>query len=425
MATPPNNLGSNTTKDLLRKFMAHFESSRVVTKTVNTQLIQGKFTPRTGGEVAVKRPTMYRSLRTSGGDISALDKSPIIAGQATAVVQDYITVPIEWDDIEEALELDQLDELLAPAARRIVTDLEVSLSNFMMINSGLSSGTVGTSVTTWSDVASFASLMKATGVPSDKSWFAALDPFTVQNLADAQGGLSSGDNSLVNTAWENAQISRDFGGMRAIMSNSLSSYTTDGDADRVGALNSNPDVTYVTAKDTMLQTLVIKLVDTTLTVVPGDVVEITGVNRVNVDNHLTARGASGAAIPWRATVVTGGVASGGVVTVVVAGPAIFSSTDTAYNTVDRAPVTNDVVTILGAASTVLAPNLFYHPDAFGLATVKLPKLAATDTTATTSDGMSIRVTEYSDGDSNKHKIRFDLLPAFVVFNPLMAGTGWG
>jgi hypothetical protein len=368
---------------------------------------------------------MYQSLRTSGGDISALDKSPIIAGKATAIVQDYITVPIEWDDIEEALELDQLDELLKPAARRIVTDLEVSLSDFMMKNAGLSQGTVGTAITTWGDVASFASLMRATGVPADKNWWAQLDPFTVQALADAQGGLSSGDNNLVNTAWQDAMISRDFGGMRAMLSNSLSSYTTPSDADRVGALSSNPDVTYVTSKDTRQQTLVLKDLDATITIVPGDVIEITGVNRVNVDNHLTARGASGAAIPWRATVVTGDTAIAGVATIVVSGPAIFSSTDTAYNTVDVAPVTNDVVTILGAASTVLQPSLFYHPDAFGLASVKLPKLAATDTVAVTEDGMSIRVTEYSDGDANKHKIRFDLLPAFVVFDPLMAGTGWG
>ena len=71
------------------------------------------------------------------------------------------------------------------------------------------------------------------------------------------------------------------------------------------------------------------------------------------------------------------------------------------------------------------PNLFYMKQAFGIGTVKLPKLYSTDTIATTSDGMSIRVSKYADGDANTQKIRFDLLPAYATFNPFMAGHGFG
>ena len=60
-----------------------------------------------------------------------------------------------------------------------------------------------------------------------------------------------------------------------------------------------------------------------------------------------------------------------------------------------------------------------------MATVKLPKLYSTDTVATTEDGFSIRVSKYADGDANTQKIRFDLLPAFVTFNPFFAGLGYG
>jgi hypothetical protein len=49
----------------------------------------------------------------------------------------------------------------------------------------------------------------------------------------------------------------------------------------------------------------------------------------------------------------------------------------------------------------------------------------TDTIATTEDGMSIRITKYSDGDANTQKIRFDLLPAYATFNPFFAGQGFG
>jgi hypothetical protein len=60
-----------------------------------------------------------------------------------------------------------------------------------------------------------------------------------------------------------------------------------------------------------------------------------------------------------------------------------------------------------------------------MATVKLPKLHTWDTVATTSDGISIRVTKYSDGDANTQQIRFDLLPAFGVMNPFFSLLGYG
>ena len=126
-----NNTTSNTVEDLARIFLEQVQTSRVVTKTVDTQLLQGRYTPRTGGEVSFKRPHDYNTIRTTGGDISASGKSDIISGKATGVVQNYFTVATEWENIEEALELDQLDKILQPMATRIVTDLEVDLGTFM------------------------------------------------------------------------------------------------------------------------------------------------------------------------------------------------------------------------------------------------------------------------------------------------------
>jgi len=39
--------------------------------------------------------------------------------------------------------------------------------------------------------------------------------------------------------------------------------------------------------------------------------------------------------------------------------------------------------------------------------------------------MSIRISKYSSGDANSQKIRFDLLPAYACFNPMMSGQGFG
>ena len=418
-----NNLSSNTTTPLAKGFLKAVESTRVLTKAVNTQLLANKFSPSSGSTVDFKRAHQYNSIETAGGDISGSTKSDILAGKATGTVQNMITVATEWSVLEEALELDQLDSILNPMARQAITTLESNLATYMLKNGNLSYGTVGTVADAWSDVQRTGALMQSVGVPRDKMWNYVMNPFTAGALADAQTGLTAADG-LVRTAWDSAQISRDFGGMRAMTSNSLATYTTGAGADRAGTLNANPDVTYVTHKDTMQQTLAVTGMDAALPIKAGDVIEITGRNRVNLDNGIVVFNQAGAAVPFRATVVSDVTLSGGAGNIVISGPAIFEANGQ-YNTVDSAPISGDVITVLGAASTVYQPNLFFHEQAFGLGTVKLPKLYSTDTVATTSDGFSLRVSRYADGDANTQKVRFDILPAFATFNPFFAGTGWG
>lgn len=417
-----NNLSSNITRPLAKVFLEAFESSRVVTKTVNTQLLSGKFNPSTGSNVDFKRPHDYNSIRTSGGDISGSTKSDIIAGKATGTVQDYFTAATEWGNVQEALELDQLDQILEPMARRLVTDLELDLGAFMRKNASLNYGTRGTVVDAWSDVAGAGAMLDSVGVPMSDDNYYLMNPFTTTALSSAQNGLNAADG-LVRTAWEKAQISSNFGGMRALTSNALSSYTSGSTTDRAGTLNGAPNATYVAAKDTMQQTLVLAGLGTG-TIKAGDQVTIADVNRLNVSTRELILDASGDAVLWTGTVLEDVTIAANAATITVSGAAIYEANGQ-YNNVDAAPASGAVVTILGAASTVYQPNMFYTKQAFGLGTVKLPKLYSTDTIATTSDGMSIRVSKYSDGDANTQKIRFDCLPAYACFNPLFAGQGYG
>ena len=419
-----NSLSSNVTRVVAKVFLEAFESSRVITKTVNTQLLAGRFNPSSGSNVDFKRPHDFNTIRTSGGDISSSTKSDIIAGKATGTVQNYFTAATEWSNVQEALELDQLDEILAPMASRIVTNLELDFAAYMMKNASLRYGTHGTPVTTWSHVAGAGATMDSIGIsPSDEKYYL-MNPFTVANLASAQSGLSSAD-SLVRTAWENAQISTNFGGMRALSATTLASFTSGTGADRAGTLSAAPDATYLTAKDTMTQSLAVTAFQANMVVKAGDMVTIASVNRLNLNTRQAMVNASGTNVAWTG-VVTADVTLGasGEGTLVVAGAAIYEANGQ-YNTVTAAPANGAVVTILSATATLYQPNLFYNKQAFGLGTVKLPKLYSTDTVATTSDGMSIRISKYSDGNANTQKIRFDLLPAYAVFNPFFAGQGFG
>ena len=429
MANSSNSLDNNTTRQLARVFLEKFEASRVLTKTVDTQLLTGRFNPSSGTTVDFKRPHDYKTDRTSGGDISAVDKSDLIAAKATGTVQDYFTVHADWDEVDEALKLDQLDEILAPMATRIVTDLELDFGAFMFKNGNLKYGTPGEVVDAWSDVAGAGALMDSMGVPNDNQRFYVMNPFTTTNLADVQRGLSSGSDSLVTTAWQNAQVTNKLGNLTALTSNALSSYTSgtlSAGANRAGAINGTPTVTYAGNKDTMIQSIPVDGFGAgSDTIKAGEIIQITGRNRLSLSTRSEFTDATGAQILWTGTVTADVTLSSGAGTLLVAGPAIFEANGQ-YNTCDSALADDDVVTIINAAaSTVYQPNMFYHKQAFGLGTVPLKKLFATDTIMTTEDGMSMRVTKYADGDSNKQKIRFDLLPAYATFNPFFAGQGFG
>ena len=419
-----NNLSSNVTRKVARVFLDAFENSRVITKTVDTQLLSDKFNPSSGSTVDFKRPHDYNTIRTTGGDISSSTKSSIIAGKATGTVQQYFTAATDWGNLEEAIQLDQLEDILAPMARRIVTDLELDFAAFMLKNSSLRYGTHGTAVDAWSDVAGAGAFMDSIGINPAADRYYLMNPFTVAGLASAQSGLNSVD-SLIRTAWENAQISTNFGGLRALSATTLASFTSSSGADRAGTLSAAPDATYVTAKDTMTQSLAVTAFQANMVVKAGELVTIASVNRLNCSTRQAMVSASGANIAWTG-VVTADVTLGasGEGTLVVAGPAIYEANGQ-YNTVTAAPANGAVITIVSATATLYQPNLFYAKQAFGMGTVKLPKLYSTDTVATTSDGMSIRISKYSSGDANSQKIRFDLLPAYACFNPMMSGQGFG
>lgn len=429
-----NDVSGNSSTKVAKVFTKAFERNLVLTKTINTQIIQGLNNPETGDIAFLKRPHQFKAKRTSDGDMTGLNRNELVSGRVASTVQDYITVDIEWTNREEALNLNQLDKILAPAAEEMVTELETSLNNFMNLNSGLSFGSPGTAINSFTDVSGAGALMQSIGVPLAGNKYYTMNPFAQSNLASAQSGLTAAD-SLVRTAWENAQISGNFGGLRAMMSNSMSTFQAGATSDRSGTLDATPDATYATHKDSMVQTLALTGLSTTITdaVRPGDIIEFTGTGAlarsyVNVKTRNTAFGADGSPLKWRCTVVTGGSTNGsGEVSITVTNAAIFGSTpvDDQYTNISAPLTSGDVFTILGATDVTYQNSLFYHTDAFALGTVALPKLSATDTSIVTDSGISIRVTRDSNSTANSQFYRIDLLPAFAVANPLFSGKGFG
>lgn len=421
-----NNFDSNITRKLARVFLEKFESARVLSKNVDTQLLTGRFDPSSGDTVDFKRPTDYTSSRSSTGDATGI-ADDIITGKASGIVQDYFTVLVDFDEADQAIKMDQLDQLLAPMATRIVTDMELDFAAFMMQNSGLLSGTVGTAADTWPDIARAGATMMASGIPSDAPWYYAVNPFTQAVLSNVQRSLGSGGTSgeLVKTAHEKATITTMFAGFDEVMTaTTLASFTSATSGDLVGAINGTPDATYVTAKDTMTQSITVDGFTNTFTIKAGQQVQVTGRNRLNLSTREEIVDDTGATILFTGTVTADAVITAGAGTIIVTGPGLFVS-GSPYNTISSALANNDVITILNASNTLHQPNLFWHKQAFSIGSVPIKRLFSTDTLMETEDGLMLRVSRFSDGLTNVQSVRFDLRPAYAVLNPFFSGHGWG
>ena len=418
-----NNFDSNFSRKLMRSFLDKFESERVLTKNVDTQLFAGKFNGSTGDTIDVKRPTDYNTVRTANGDVSGETKSDILTGKASAVVQDYFTAFVDYEEADEAIKMDQLDELLAPMATRIVTDFETDYAEFMMKNTALLAGTVGTGVSTWDDVAEAGAIMQATGVPMDQSWCYAANPFTQRKLASDQRSLGGETGAM--TANQRATITDNFAGMKVMTATTLGNYSTGVGADREGTVVGTPVATYVAAKDTMTQVVGVTAFQANLVVAAGETVTITGRNRLNLSTRKPMIDETGSQVVWTATVTESVTLDGsGAGNLTLTGPAI-NEANGQYNTVDSAIAASDVITLGGAASTIIQPNLFWHKQAFTVASVPIKKLHSTDTVATTEDGLQLRVSKGVGFLENEQKVRIDFRPAYGVMNPFFAGQGFG
>ena len=418
-----NNLASNTQATLSKKILDRFESTRTISKTVNTQFLSDAINADTGDTVYIKRPTRFKSTRTSGGDISGTTANSIIAGKALGTVQDFITVEVDWSILEQATELNQLDELVVnPMMDEVVSTLETSFGQFAMKNSNLSVGTPGTAVDAWGDVAKVAAMCKSMSWPKgDRTLL--LNPFSEVGLSEVQRSIGTAD-SLVNPAFKDAVINSNFAGMRVMTSDSQASFTSGASVDRSAVIVGTPNATYLTAKDTMTQSIDLSGLTANGDINAGEVIEVTGRYYLNQSTRNVILDNAGA-VKWRATVTADATISGtGTVTVIVAGPAIKEATEQ-FDTVDVGLTAGDIVTFLNATGTLYQPNMFYHKNAYAIGSVPLPKLSAQDVLMKTKDGLQIRMSRGSSLRENKQIMRLDLLPAFAVLNPFLAGQGFG
>lgn len=427
-------LTSNYVNKLVRGFLKAFDSQQCFTKAFNKAVITDTDfrNPVSGDRAYVRRPFDFRAVETPRGDLTAETLNTLQRGRAECVAQDMITVPIEWDLVDESQDLndEDINEIMMKASKRMVAKFETNCADYAVKNLGHTLGTVGNTISQWSDVAQIGSFATAMGFPDDMC-YGLFDPWSMERLANAQNGLSGNTGNLVTSAWERAKIPGTFGNVDARMCDTLASYTngTGYDlADNIVIDGVAPTQTYLAAKDTYQTTLALTGFDQNDTLVAGSRLEIAARYWVNQNSKQISVGRDGNPLPYQCVVVTGGTAdANGDMSVVVQGPAIYEANGQ-YNTLSAAIGTSDAVTIIsGAADSTYVPSVFMHPEALGLAFVQLPKFYSKESRVITSkDGsFSMRLSMDTDILTGQTVLRIDMQPCLATFNPLLGGVVWG
>ena len=391
----PNVLDSAHGEKVVKGFAKSFENNIVLPMAITRTSGSEGLDPSTGETYYKKRNHQHKAVRTPDGDLTGQTADAFISGRYAITKQDYITVEKEWTDVEQALEMDEFDGFMDGIADQMITTLETSLGAFMLEHAGLTHGTPGQPLSSVTDISGAGALMRSIGVPMAQSCYI-MNPYAEVNLAGVQQSINN--PALNSTAWQNATVTNNVGGLAVKRTNSLTNYVEGELAGESGTVSVAPTMTYEAVKDTMIGSIVLE----------GLTPSTTNAVRFTVTADADTDGT-------------------GAVTVQVTCPPIFETAAGrgAYNNISAAIEAGDAFTIEGSPGSVRQPNLFFAKSAFVLDTVALPKLEATDASFKSKSGFQLRVSRGSDLRGNKHIVRFDMLPGFGCANPLMAGRGYG
>jgi hypothetical protein len=300
--------------------------------------------------------------------------------------------------------------VIRPNARRAAEKIETSLtalySKFYHFD-----GTPGTSPSTVLGLAQAGAYMTDVGIPvSGRVGF-----FTPVAAATISAAVAANNVQGRNkTALEKASM-----GMIAGFENYESAFApthTVGVATGTPLVNGGTQaVTYATAKDTWSQTLATDgwTNSTTGILKAGDVITLAGVFSV----HPGTKVSTGRLQTFTVLADANSGASTGPATLTISPPIITSG---AFQTVTAQPADNAAITVkTGTGATAYRQNLLVVPEAITLVTrpLDIASDAGLKTSTRRGNKVTVSVSEWIDGNTLAHNMRFDMLWGNQVLDP--------
>lgn len=361
-----------------------------------------------GDTINIRRQTQYI------GQLNNLDitsyREDIVEGKVPLKLDQTATIAVDIGALDATLSFDRVDrEVIRPVMVKFAEIIDQAIAGTYPQFYHFT-GTPGTAISTFANLADAGAIMTDYAIPlSDR--FAVHSPSAGAKLAD--GVKTAYVQDIAKTALQKATI-----GSYANFDNYYSALAP---THTVGGLGGTPlinganqNVTYLASKDTWTQTLITDgwTAAAANRLKAGDVFTIAGVFGVNPNTKIS----TGRLQTFSVQADAASDASGNL-TVTISPPMITSG---AYQTVTAAPADNAAITVqTGTASTAYRQSLLLHPDAIQLVSRPLfiPQGMGVKTSTKTGNKVSISATEYVDGKTLAHTIRFDMLYKAYAVDP--------
>lgn len=383
------------------------KNNLVMAKLCDSEGVDKAFKAGVGGTVYVKRPPEFIVRRGA-----TANPQNVIEGEVAVNCNIQSGVDVQFTSQEETLNIDKLlkSRVLSAAMATIASDIDGELikrtcefPNWV--------GTPGVAMTAPSALFAGAQRLDELAIPgSDRN--GVLSPADSYGIAGNLLQLAAQQGDVAGNALKKAKLPV-IGNVDWYMTQSTPSLTTGNRATTGTLVNGGAqNVAYSAVKSTLTQTLVCDG-QVAKTYKAGEIFTIAGVNAIN------PRTKADLGYARQFTVVNDASSDGSGNVSLTIFPAIISDATSPYQNVTAAPVNDAAITFLGAASTTFRPGAAFHQTAIKLVSAKLvmPYSGEADYATDPDTGLTVRYWRYSDGASDTHNHRWDVLFGTVNADP--------
>lgn len=390
-----------------KEFVRLLEQELILGKMVGTDM-SNDFTMN-GDTVYARRQMQYLG-QDDDIDLSAYTED-VIEGTVPVAMDKTWSNKVSIGAVDRTLDFDRWsNQVVLPMARRAAEKIENSLaslySRFYHFD-----GTAGTSPSTVLELAEAGAYMTDVGIPvGGRIGFHS--PVVGAKLSNAIA--TSNVQGRNKTALEKAMIGT-AGGFDNYETAFVPNHTV-GVATGTPLVNgASQNVTYATAKNSWTQTLVTDgwTNSTTGILKQGDTFTIAGVYSV----HPGTKESTGRLQTFSVQADADSGASTGPATLTVSPPMITSG---AFQTVSAAPADNAAITVkTGTGGTAYRQSLLLDPECITLVSrpLDIPGDAGLKTSTQSGNKVTVSVSEWTDGNTLAHNMRFDVLWGREVLDP--------
>ena len=396
-----------TPTHIAKEFIRRMEAEMVLAAAVNKDY-SNEFSYK-GESIKVRRPMAFLG-QDNNLDLTSYTED-VTEGVATVTLDQTCANKGSISAKDRTLSFDRYSEMiLKPMAQRAAEKVEGSISavypSFYWFD-----GTPGTAVSTFAALADAGAIMTDANIQAlDRMAFHS--PAAAAKLANTVQATYVSDKAK--TAMEKAKVGY-YGGFENYQTVFAPTHTV-GTATGTPLVNGgSQNVTYAASKDTWSQSLVTDGWTNSVTGIlkAGDIITIAGVFAVNP----STKASTGRLQTFTVLADANSGASTGPSTLTISPPIITSG---AFQTVTAAPADNAAITVkTGTGGTAYRQSLLLAPDAITLVTRPLDIGSGMGVKTHTEQGnlVTVSVTEWIDGNTLAHNMRFDMLWKAVALDP--------